>query len=224
MTEDKNKGYFAVDKLMKKAKTADVTLDDINDAYATHSAIYETGMKNNDYSGHIVAVSKLTQKLKEFEFTNNVRIIDMGCGTGMAGEQLSKHGYTNLDGVDLNFQMLELARKKGIYKSLQTGAMGSPNCKDLGINPNEYDAAICTGVLALAHVESEGLNDLIHVVKPGGLVCFSIRDMHYNTKKCNFPESIEQNCKDGKWKLIDKHHQENYLEGDGAWYFVCQIL
>lgn len=42
MTEDKNKGYFAVDKLMKKAKTADVTLDDINDAYATHSAIYET--------------------------------------------------------------------------------------------------------------------------------------------------------------------------------------
>jgi predicted TPR repeat methyltransferase len=87
----------------------------------------------------------LVQKLKEFGYTNDARILDLGCGTGLVGEELKKHGYKTIDGVDLTPELLESAKAKGIYGLLQQGSMGSPECKDLGIGANQYDATICVG-------------------------------------------------------------------------------
>jgi predicted TPR repeat methyltransferase len=164
----------------------------------------------------------LVQKLKEFGYTDDARILDLGCGTGLVGEELKKHGYKNIHGVDLTPELLESAKAKGIYGLLQQGSMGSPECKDLGIGANQYDATICVGTLALAHVKSEGLDDLVHVVKPGGLVCFSIRDLSLNAPQSGYREKMDQLCEVGKWKPVAKHHEAAYLAGDGAWFFVYQ--
>ncbi|CAB3988748.1 Hypothetical predicted protein [Paramuricea clavata] len=129
----------------------------------------DTDIRNQAYSGPALAVEQLTQKLKEFGYTNDARIdriLNLGCGTGLVGEELVKRGYKNIDGVDLTPELLEVAKAKGIYGLLQQGSMGSPECKDLGIGAKQYDAGK-VGVLTLTHVESEGFNDLVHVVKPG---------------------------------------------------------
>ena len=54
-----------------------------------------------NYTGHIVEVEHLTQVLKQYGYANDVRILDVGCGTGLVGEELYKRGYKNIDGVDL---------------------------------------------------------------------------------------------------------------------------
>jgi hypothetical protein len=71
-------------------------------------------------------------------------------------------------------------------------------------------------------VKSEGLDDLVHVVKPGGLVCFSIRDLSLNAPQSGYREKMDQFCEVGKWKSVAKHHEAAYLAGDGAWFFVYQ--
>jgi predicted TPR repeat methyltransferase len=48
--------------------------------------------------------------------------LDLGCGTGLAGEMFRKHIGT-LKGVDLSPQMLAMAERKGCYEHLQTGDM-----------------------------------------------------------------------------------------------------
>ena len=169
-------------------------------------------------------MEQLTQKLKEFGYTDDARILDLGCGTGLVGEELVKCGYKNIDGVDLTPELLEHAKAKGIYGLLQQGSMGSPDCKDLGIGANQYDAGICVGVLTLKHVESEGFDDLVHVVKSGGLVCFSIRDLSLNAPQCAFREKMDQFCEVGKWKFVAKYYEADYMKDDGAWFFVYQIL
>ncbi|MCG6929167.1 MAG: tetratricopeptide repeat protein [Desulfofustis sp.] len=45
------------------------------------------------------------------------RLLDLGCGTGLAGEALRPHCDT-LIGVDISEDMVELARRKSIYDSL----------------------------------------------------------------------------------------------------------
>ncbi|XP_072037199.1 uncharacterized protein [Amphiura filiformis] len=45
-------------------------------------------------------------------------ILDVCAGTGLAGEQLRKLGYTKVDALDFSQEMLDLARSKGIYRNL----------------------------------------------------------------------------------------------------------
>ncbi len=180
--------------------------------------------KDHSYSGPGIAAEQFSKKMKEFGYTNDARILDLGCGTGLVGEELQKHGYQNIDGVDLMPNLLEVAKAKNIYGSLKQGSMGSPGCKDLGVDANQYDAAICVGVFTLAHVKSEGFDDLVHVVKPGGLVTFGIRELALNAPHYGFREKMDQLCKEGKWKFVAKHHEAVYLNDDSAWFFVYQIL
>ena len=177
-----------------------------------------------EYSGPIRAVEHLTRKLKEYGRTTDVCILDVGCGTGLVGEELHKHGYKNIDGVDLSAEMLNIAKAKDIYGSLHKGAVGSSECKDLGIAANQYDAAISVGVFTSKHVGSEGFNDLVYVVKPGGLVYFSIKEHSLNDPENTYEEKMNQLAQEGKWKLIMKDFNPIYVADDGAWCFVYQIL
>ena len=179
---------------------------------------------NHSYSGPAVVAEHFSQKMKDLGYTEDARILDLGCGTGLVGEELQKRGYKKIDGVDLMPEMLEQARAKGVYGSLKQGFMGSPGCKDLGVDANQYDAVICVGVLTLAHVKSEGMDDLIHVVKPGGLVCFSIREQALNATKYGYREKMDRFTQEGKWKFLAKHHKSVYLNDDSAWIFLYQKL
>ena len=162
--------------------------------------------------------------MKELGYTEDAQIVDLGCGTGLVGEELKKRGYKNIDGVEPIPEMLEQARAKGGYGSLKLGSMGSPGCKDLGVDANQYDAVICVGVLTLAHVKSEGMDDLLHVLKPGGLACFGIREFALNATKCGYREKMDQLSQEGKWKFLAKHHELAYLDDGQAWIFVYQKL
>ncbi len=57
-------------------------------------------------------LARRTERKRRFD-----RVLDLGCGTGLAGEKL-KLFATCLDGVDLSAGMLEVAKSKGIYEQL----------------------------------------------------------------------------------------------------------
>ena len=71
------------------------------------------------YTGPAIGAAKLNEKLKELGHNNNVSIVDLGCGTGLVGEQLYNLGYKNIDGMDLSENMLKDAEEKGIYRYLR---------------------------------------------------------------------------------------------------------
>lgn len=48
------------------------------------------------------------------------RMVDLGCGTGLAAEAFAPHAEA-IDGVDLSPRMVEIARAKGLYASLEAG-------------------------------------------------------------------------------------------------------
>ena len=46
------------------------------------------------------------------------RILDLGCGTGLCGNQI-KNNYESLTGIDISMDMLKKAKEKSIYSELQ---------------------------------------------------------------------------------------------------------
>jgi SAM-dependent methyltransferase len=57
-------------------------------------------------------------------------VADLGCGSGRTGAWLRAHGATAIDGVDITPEMLDLARARGVFRTLaqaDVAATGLPS-------------------------------------------------------------------------------------------------
>ena len=81
----------------------------------------------------------------------DLRILDLGCGTGLAGEAFRARA-SRLDGIDLSPAMIAKARQKDIYDALVVGDI------ETGLGAREYDLVIAADTLVY-------LGDLAAVMK-----------------------------------------------------------
>lgn len=64
--------------------------------------------------------------MQELNLPKDFRFIDFGCGTGLACELLKhKYGYSKFDGIDASPMMLEKAKEKQVYTSLDCMFLGN---------------------------------------------------------------------------------------------------
>jgi len=73
------------------------------------ASIYDKRMDDIQYN--------VLKKIKELKINLKGNILDLGCGTGLAAEVLKEKGSV-WTGIDVSEKMLEIARKKGLYKEL----------------------------------------------------------------------------------------------------------
>ena len=96
---------------------------------------------------------------------DKIRIIDCGAGTGQCGVELKKLGYTDLCALDISPGMLSEAKKKNVYNKFICAPLNDQQNPD--VETGEYDAMICIGTLAAAHVKPEAINEMIRMTKIG---------------------------------------------------------
>lgn len=73
------------------------------------------------------------------------KIIDVAAGTGLAGVELSKLGYTNIDALDMSQEMLNQAKKKNVYQRLICSHLSDQRTSE--IDTGQYDAITCVNAL-----------------------------------------------------------------------------
>jgi ubiquinone/menaquinone biosynthesis C-methylase UbiE len=103
------------------------------------------------------------------------RVLDLGAGTGLVGKFLAKEGFTNITALDLSEDMLAVAKKKNCYQELLT-----MDAEALDICDDSYDAGISVGTFTPNHVGLKAMNEFVRVVRPGGIICLSLRDDFVN--------------------------------------------
>lgn len=108
------------------------------------------------------------------------KAIDMGCGTGLLGQELLRHfNIQHLAGVDLSTKMLEHCQAKNIYQSLHNA--------DLldylrAIEPG-IDLIVCTDVLIYLGDLSSVFEQCYRVLTPGGYFGFSVEKLWWGDFK-----------------------------------------
>ena len=77
------------------------------------------------YEGPKATAEFLAKHLQQLGYGQDARILDLGCGTGIVGEELKSRGYKNIDGVDICNDVMIKAKEKSIYTNLIVGEMAS---------------------------------------------------------------------------------------------------
>ena len=96
-------------------------------------------------------------------------VLDMGCGTGLAGKLLDQAGYDHIDGIDLSPEMLEKAAALNVYRQLWEGDLTAV----INVQPI-YQALICVGVFSHKPDQPFLIPKLLDCVLPGGLVLATV--------------------------------------------------
>lgn len=110
------------------------------------------------------------QRLKPVD-AKTERVLDLGCGTGLAGEAFAPRAAV-LDGVDLSAGMIEQARKRKLYDTL---AQGELLAHLRGLDAKPYDVVLAADVLIYLGALEDVFAAAARVLKPGGLFVFSLQ-------------------------------------------------
>ena len=197
-------------ELWKATYEAD-TPAELNDAYQQWAGDYDRDTcQQMGYVGPEIAAKILDRHLA----SKNCRVLDAGCGTGLVGEVLADMGYENLEATDYSPDMIREARKKDIYRRLFQGDLNGR----LSVPADTYDASICVGTFTYAHVDPEAFDELIRVTRPGGTICFTVRDGAY--KECGYRQKMLELEREKVWQLAEMH-QEDYLAKEGVAARFC---
>ena len=114
---------------------------------------------------------------------NEMKIIDVGAGTGLLGVQLHELGYTSLTAVDISAEMLNEARKKNVYKKFICAFLSDQRIPEIGTG--EYDALICAGTLVKGHARSSAFVEMIRIVRIGKSFCL-VSSINFTTYYATF--------------------------------------
>ena len=196
------KGLKLKDNLdLSKSKKVDSLLgvyksqneDELIGAYKDWALLYD---KDNDDLLGTVSQPNSVKIFHEYLKDSKLKIIDIGCGTGLVGLELKNLGFSNYDGIDISQEMIDIAQGRG-YNSLFLGNLN----KSLPIGSNSYDAALCVGVFTHGHVGPERFSELVRIVKPEGIICFTINENVYESQ--GFDIAIKHLESINIWKVLD---------------------
>ncbi len=197
-------------KTLDKVYTAE-NHDELMDAYKDWASNYDADTVDHfGYVAHIESAEALNRALD----SKDVYILDAGCGTGLVGEELAKRGYTRMDALDYSKEMLVEAEGKKVYKRHIQADLS----KKLLVEDNRYDAVVCTGTFTYGHVKAHAFDELVRITKPGGVICFTIREGAYEDYgyRQRMIELEQKNC----WELLGMENAE-YLKNEGVSCKMC---
>ena len=175
---------------------------------------YDKDMEEWNYTGPKETVSVLIKYHKDKE----AKIFDAGCGTGLVGIELQKHGYKKFFGADLSSKLLKLV-PKNLYKELEQIDLNKKLEKENDI----FDVVMCVGTFTFGHVMPPALNEFIRITKRKGLICFTINEGIH--EKYGFDKMISKLELEKKWKKIE-FFKSDYIASKNvnAWLGLFEVI
>lgn len=192
------------------------TSEDAKRMYDRWAEVYDEDLNNGRYQQPIRCAKALREQVSDLK----IKILDVGCGTGLSGLALTEIGFQHIDGCDLSTGMLEKAAKLEIYKRLFSCNLNEP---PIDAKNEEYDAVTAVGVFSFGHIMPEAVDELLRVTKNNGIIIIGLNDHYYNegalTKKLDTLQ-LENSI-----KIIAQEHGEHIPENDlKGWVITLRKL
>lgn len=138
--------------------------------YAAWAATYDNDFaESSDYILH-------EQVARHFALMGGFGpVLDVGAGTGLCGQALRARGIEPVDGTDISAEMLSVAGRKDTYRDLFIGDV----LAGLEVAQDSYQGAVSSGTFTTGHVGPDGIDAMLHAVRPRGWITLSVNAKHY---------------------------------------------
>ncbi|XP_069952861.1 methyltransferase-like protein 27 [Cherax quadricarinatus] len=195
----------------------------LTDIYDEICSDYDKNSAVLGYRAPSIAAEEIANMVPEKE-RQQVRVLDVAAGTGWVGCQLHKKGFTNIDALEPSEGMMNILRNTGVYTLKYQEFIGLGQST---VPKDTYDVVVVCGSFAPGHIQVEGINDLINVAKPGGLVVILMRlewflsADEFKDKMADYMDRLE---KTHVWRQEVKKTVPNYATGIEGILFIFQVL
>lgn len=133
-------------------------------------------------------------------------VLDVGAGTGLCAAHLRNLNVSPVDATDISQEMLDVAASKQIYRRLFIGDL----TQTLPVVDGNYSGIVSSGTFTTGHVGPEAFDELIRIVRPGGLLAISINKAHFVSA------GFESKLKSLATRISDLRLLEERFYGDNA--------
>ena len=189
----------------EKGKLAQLTGSNVNIDPEEH---YDSWAKNYDrelldqygYCAHKLAVDAFAK----IHLNRRAAIIDVGCGTGLVGLELSQIGYKAIDGVDVSQGMLDKSNSLGIYRKLFQRRIGFDDLAALV----GYSGVLCVGSFGLGHMGQEDIALLIEMAAPNAPIVIFMNAAPFDSQK--YILTLERLSNEGFW-VVEQLEDHKYM-------------
>ena len=162
-----------------------------------------------------------TIKYRKLKLETGQLLLDMGCGEGRHSIGALLETPANVIGLDLSFEDLNTAKSRLNDFDLSGFdtfcAFGVGNIKNIPIENSSLDAVVCSEVLEHVDSPKESIQELVRVLKPGGIMALSVP--RYLPELICWKLSKEYSKTPGGHVRIFKHSQlRDLAENNGLQY------
>ena len=169
----------------------------------------EMGIEYEDYPFTQNTEYEVGWLIKEYLTNPEIKILDVGCGTGRHAINLATRGYHNITAIDLSPSMIGAAKEAAKGKNVQVDFRVC-DARELPFE-SEFDAAICLceGAFGLLENDTENYKVLRAVhrsLKKGGVFILTtlnlFRGAKFDPMTCRVAMEVEITQKDGQKRTI----------------------
>jgi ubiquinone/menaquinone biosynthesis C-methylase UbiE len=169
----------------------------------------EMGIEYEDYPFTQNTENEVNWMVKEYLTNPEMKILDVGCGTGRHAINLATRGYKNITAIDLSPTMISAAQNAAREKNVPVD-FRICDAREMPFE-NEFDAALCLceGAFGLLENDAENykiLSAVHRALKKNGIFILTtlnlFRDAEFDPMTCRVAMDVEITQKDGQKKTI----------------------
>ncbi|MBO66765.1 MAG: methyltransferase [Acidiferrobacteraceae bacterium] len=135
--------------------------------YEDWAASYDQHLEGElKYTAPITVASMFS----DWQPKKNICVLDVGCGTGLVGAQLTEHKFDCIDGLDLSTDMLSQARKKEVYRDLFEIDLNHPFI----LQQSSYAGVVSCGTFTHGHVGADAFQRVLELLEIDGIFACTI--------------------------------------------------
>jgi predicted TPR repeat methyltransferase len=157
---------------------------------------------------------------------SELRVLDLGAGNGMMGEELKKNGVSRLIGVDIISEAYEatLRDRPGLYDAyyIEDFCNLEPDIRE-EISLWHLDCMVTVAALGFGDIPTKAFIEAFNIIKYEGWVAFNIKETFLDkSDETGFSRMIRELIFS---KFLDIYHIERYrhrysMEGEPLYYFA----
>lgn len=149
-----------------------------NDSKRLYKKWAKTYDKDFALNSNYVSPKKISTLFNKYAKITDTPILDVGAGTGLVAEFLNKKNNKEIIGIDISSEMLKEAKLKGCYSSLMVADV----TKKIRFKKDSIGAIVSAGTFTHGHVGPDAFDELLRIIKPGGLFVLSINSKYFVEK------------------------------------------
>ena len=221
---NQDESYFYLQGSGKQRKIRFHDYDEIYQVAGLYEQVFYDRLKCTS-PGKVTSILESSVRQSQDSFTE-LRVLDLGAGNGMMGEELKKHGVSRLVGVDIIPEAYEatIRDRPGLYDAYYVEDFTTlTEEKKEDIASWQCDCMVTVAALGFGDIPTKAFVEAFNIIKTEGWVAFNIKESFFdNSDKTGFSTMIRELIFS---EYLAVYHIERYrhrlsIEGEPLYYFA----